>query len=115
MDILDLIMDLIVGPGFDFVLCRGNVGLWLKKCAISFFLMIGNLLSLVILFFSIQNVSVPGIIIGAALFILFAILDFRYCTWWYQYGRFGVDPPWLDEAPPPKTDPSIWDQIGVKK
>jgi hypothetical protein len=52
-------------------------------------------------------------------------------VWWFREGRFDIDPPWLDVLPLPKGDlnntppedspfgaksePSVWDQMGVNK
>ena len=100
MDFLD-ILDFLVDPVFDLVLCRGNMGIWFRKRFITFLLAAGSVVFALILAFSIRSASWVGILVGAAGTILFVIFDFRYTFWWLREGRFGAELPVLDEIPLP--------------
>ena len=126
-DLFDFILDLIT----DLLLCKGDFAIWLKNRFTEFLLGAGTLISFLILAFAIESASVFWIIVGAVGTVFFVVVSFRYTFWWLRYGRFGGDPPWMDEMPFPKGDltntppedapfgcqpePNIWEQMGVRK
>ena len=128
-DILDIV-DIFVEPVADFVLCRGKVGIWLKKRFISFLLLAGSVGVLLRLFSAIESGSVAGILVWGIGSILLSVLDISYTVWWIREGRHGADLPLIDKIPLPKADltnipydeapfrtqpeEDIWKQLGVR-
>lgn len=133
LDLFDFFdfFDFILDPITDLILCKGVLAIWLKKQLTGFLLGIATFIFLLILFSAIQSGSILFILVGAIGTIFFFIIDCRYTIWWLRDGRFGEDPPWMDEMPFPKGDltntppedapfgrqpePNIWEQIGVQK
>ena len=130
MDLPD-ILDLLVDPAFDLLLCRGKLGVWFKKQCTSIFLLIVSAFSLDNLISAIHNGALVSIVIFGILTVALIIVNFRYIDWWCKAGRFGEEFPLLDVLPLPKGDlnntppedspfgrksePSVWDQMGVNK
>lgn len=133
LDLFDFFdfFDFILDPVTDLLLCKGDFSIWLRKRFTGFLLGTASIIFLWILISAIQSRSILSIIIGAIGTLFFFIMDCRYTIWWLRYGRFGGDPPWMDEMPFPKGDltntppedapfgrqpePNIWEQMGVQK
>ena len=133
LDLFDFFdfFDFILDPVMDLFLCKGDFAIWLRKRFSEFLLSAGTLISILILSCAIRFASVFWVIVGAIGTVFFVVISFRYTIWWIQYGRFGGDPPWVDEIPFPKGDltntppedapfgrqpePNIREQMGVQK
>ena len=128
MDFLDFfdLFDLVLEPIFDFLLCRGDLDVWVRKRISDFILGAGNLIFLVILAAGIHSSSVFWIIVGAIGLAFFFFWDIRYSIWWIREGRFGGTPPWLDKISINFTDTlpeevqlrseaeDIWEKLGTR-
>ena len=103
MDLWD-ILDFIVDPFFDLILCRFNLKIWMQKTIVSLLLLSFSVTFLFLLVGGIHAQNLMRSIIGGVGLLFFGFLDFRYTWWWMKEGRFGIDPPWLDSVPIPPDD-----------
>lgn len=95
MDLFDFLGD-IFDSAVDFRLSGGDGGVWFQRRLANFLLGAANLVSILILAYSIRYVWVVGTILGAIGTLYFGIIDLRYSIWWIREGRHGFDPPWFE-------------------
>lgn len=95
MDLFDLFGS-VFDSATDLLLCKGDIGEWLRHRVANFLLALANIAFSLLLYFSIRSVWVIGIILGAIGMLYFLIIDVRYSFWWIREGRYGFDPPWLE-------------------
>lgn len=85
---LEFIMDWLINPIFDLILCKLKWKNWLKH------LLIGLLLGLASLVFITMLVLGAGAgnwfwsILGLAGMLFFGYVDIKYTNWWIREGRF---------------------------
>ena len=126
LDLLDFFLDCL-----SFFWAIENKAAWLVERLTEIFLFIATWFFVHTLRSGIQEALLPTILFGGIGTLFFAIVDVCYVVWWFREGRFDIDPPWLDVLPLPKGDlnntppedspfgtksePSVWDQMGVNK
>ena len=123
-------LDFLLTDVLDF-LSAENKAAWLVERLTETFLFFITWFFVHTLRSGIQEALVSTILFGGIGTLFFLVVDVCYAVWWFRDGRFGVDPPWLYVIPLPKgnltntppedhpfptpSEPSIWDQMGVRK